>query len=102
MDRSSNDTYIPEEPKQGTLIQTKKNETVNKDRGKVDAPIYATIQKSKDKTEDKNKKKNNQKEMKYKDNSDPKTILVDADEEEEKRKNEEKNRKTNNIETIDL
>ena len=93
MERSSKNTYIPEEPKQGNLTQTRKD-TVYTNNGKGDIPFYTTIQKTNDKTE--------QREKKYKGSSDHKTILVHADEEDEKRKYEEKNSKKEKLEMVDL
>lgn len=103
LDRSTGDTYIPDEPTQGTFTKT------SKQSGKTpDKPVYATIQKTKrksksvdshDYTEPETKEK---KTKKNGDSTDPKIILVDADEEDERRRLEERKSKETKMETVDL
>ena len=107
LDRSTDDTYIPEEPTQGTFTKSGKQGGTTKKNGK-DKPVYATIEKSERKSkpddnygyaEPETKEK---KTKKHGDSTDPKMILVDADEEDEKRRIEERKSKESKMETIDL
>lgn len=106
VDRSTDDTYIPEEPTQGTFIKSSKSSATHGNR-KNKFPVYAAVHKSKEKSkqvdsygyEDPEKEK---KGKKHSDSNDPKIILVNADEEDEKRRSEEKKSKKQEMEMIDL
>ncbi|XP_028401417.1 uncharacterized protein LOC114524515 [Dendronephthya gigantea] len=107
LDRSTDDTYIPEEPTQGTFIKNSKSSTTNGNK-KNKLPVYAAVHKSKEKSHQVDSygyahpEVKEKKIKKHSDSTDQKIILVDADEEDEKRRNEEKKSKKEEMEMIDL
>ena len=106
LDRSTDDTYITEEPTRGTFTKSGKQSGTTKKNGK-DKPVYATIEKSERKSKPDNygyaePETKEKKTKKHGDSTDPKMILVDADEEDEKRRIEERKSKESKMETIDL
>lgn len=100
LDRTTDNTYIPDAPTQGTFSKTSKGKTSDK-------PVYATIQKTKQKSKsldnhDYTEPETKAKSKKNGDSTDLKIILVDADEEDEKRRIEERKSKESKMETVDL
>lgn len=106
LERSTDDTYVPPV---STFKKTSKESGKTVGNGK-DKPVYATIQKSNNQgSKPVNNDSYSQPETKEKksqkfgtDSSDPKIILVDADEEDEKRRVEEKKSAEKKLEMIDL